>query len=210
MMKVMHALIIILTLIISLVSLFYSFNNKDIADLDLDKLISLLGIIITAIAFALGAYFVLVAVSAYAHARDIEKTKDSVEKNSTEISKYLDEIRSQGNYIFINMVNMLDDFLGHQVSCFSDSFFSSLSTKYKRANERRLRDLMQIRGRLALKYPYFEKIRRMNLIRELTELGDTSDLRLLEELATNEDDRELSALARVVIRKIYEKVDLRV
>ena len=72
-------------IIINLVLIIIIFlNSKGIAKLD--NVLSIIGTLTTAIAFLIGCYFAVLAVSAYSHHRDIEKIKSDVQDESKNIS----------------------------------------------------------------------------------------------------------------------------
>ena|GEM_PF-2688591 len=204
-----------LAIVLSITSLIILLSNRSIVLSDINTTMSLIGIFITALAFTTGAYFALLAVSAYAHVKDIEKIKKTIEEQCDTINNQLSEVRNKFSnmknvhkIISKNMITTLDDFLSHQI--YIDKFIpTTIHTSIKDLkiylSDRRCM-LIRIRSRLALKFTYMERERRINLLRELAEVGELSDLPLLRAIIDNKyEEDEIRNMSKTVIYYIMIK-----
>jgi len=171
-----------------------------------------IGILITAIAFLVGTYFALLAVSAYSHIKDIEATKKTVEKESTDLTTRMEKLQGHFEIVYKDglniaqeMSNILDNFISHQIYV-DDVNLPQKQEDYEKYLLRRRTYLLRMRSRIALEYPYLNTLRRINLIREMLAFADSSDFELLNKSYLNSNEPgEIRDLAKNILDQLKNK-----
>lgn len=141
-----------LALIIAIIAFTISLLNYPLK-IRIDEFLSIAGVVVTAIAFLVGAYFSILAVSAYSHVRDIEMVK----KNISTLEPKLLSMHDKSRGIARQLINLIDNVYSQQIN-------SGKQLQLKNANRdniiRRINDLYRRRSRLAIEYDYLDKDRR--------------------------------------------------
>jgi len=185
------------------------FNSKELPSID--RIISVIGLIVTAVSLGVAGYFILLAVSAYSHFRDIESIRSSVFDSSDKINKQLAQaevdvalFKASITSTAKEMVDMLVEFIGHQVYCDlhlgNSTLNSSAARRYLQSHRN---NLLRQRALLALKYKFLDSQRRERLVRELGAVGKLDDLPSLKRALEDEsEDHNMKLLIKEIIKQI--------
>ena len=178
--------------------------------MNVELIISCLGLIITAVSFGAGCFFFVLAVRAYSHVRNIENLESSVkgkiEKFDIQMMKSTKEIlenEKKGTDTIGDLLNLIDIFIGYQIYS-SDIDHGKKTDNFDRDKLiSRRNSLLRYRGRLALRHRGLEPERRENLIREMSVFATEEDIDLIEYVSSdNEEKPEIRFLAKRILKDI--------
>lgn len=166
-----------------------SLNNLKFS---IDHLYSLIGLIISVLGLLVTSYFVVLAVNAYSHVKEIEKslqkTKD-IEQRVLSADKALTSTLKKIESLINEYIMSLYYDIGSQF----DSTKTDVKEKYKTLKLRQ--------ARLSYRFPeYLKDNAKESAFLLLGDLGDESDIEPLEQyIKTTKDSDELKEIAKLVI-----------
>ena len=166
-----------------------SLNNLKFS---IDHLYSLIGLIISVLGLLVTSYFVVLAVNAYSHVKEIEKslqkTKD-IEQRVLSADKALTSTFKKIESLINEYIMSLYYDIGSQF----DSTKTDVKEKYKTLKLRQ--------ARLSYRFPeYLKDNAKESAFLLLGDLGDESDIEPLEQyIKTTKDSDELKEIAKLVI-----------
>lgn len=188
----------ILLFVISMIALLLALSNphchSPIFSMKLFK--ELLGVMISAVAMVVTAYLVIMEVSASNRHREIEKEADKVYKQSVEVSSCQKEVQNLQQEC-LSGLNESRFFLG-QIEEVKQNFRILLPTLFEDAiavadesgNIRLREELKKKRARLLHNDCMLDEETRISLIRELSALGDITDIERLNSIYTSKSVSE--------------------
>lgn len=191
-------LISYLALLISICLLILEFFSEHAVRVSLDTFISIAGLLVTVIAFLVGSYFAVIAVSAYSHVREIEHGRKAIE----DLEPALKQRAKDTEDVARSMVLLMEGMLNEQISSIKRGSGVSLDERSRMKN--RHNELLRQRSLLAIRYDAHDPTRRMALVRELFEVGKPEDLDDLRRLIKR--DKESAELVRLA-RKVYDAIE---
>lgn len=209
----MNKKILYLSLILSTSSLLYCFLSLNIQNTNKTDAISIIGIVITAFAFMLGAYFIVLAVDAYSHLKDIKNTTLEVENRLSEIISIKDKIITEHKSTINNtkatlgtLGKIIDELMTTQIDLYNmkmdDYKNNSAATRLIFTQKSRL---YQYRARFAINNDNIGiEILRSRLM-DIQAFGDKKDLDALSMILTSSTDTEVKYLAESAINTIRFK-----
>lgn len=172
-----------------------SLNNLKFS---IDHLYSLIGLIISVLGLLVTSYFVILAVNAYSHVKEIEKslktTKDielKVLSTDKAITSTIKKINSLTNASIMS--------LRYGIALQFDSTKTDVKEKY--------RTLKLRQARLSYQFPeYLKDNEKESAFLLLGDFGDKSDIEPLEQyIKTTKDSDELKEIAKLVISCLKKK-----
>lgn len=172
-----------------------SLNNLKFS---IDHLYSLIGLIISVLGLLVTSYFVILAVNAYSHVKEIEKslkkTKDIEQKvlsADKALTSTIEKIKSLTNESFMS--------LRYGIGLQFDSTKTDVKEKY--------RTLKLRQARLSYQFPeYLKDNEKESAFLLLGDFGDKSDIEPLEQyIKTTKDSDELKEIAKLVISCLKKK-----
>ncbi|MBR6550448.1 MAG: hypothetical protein IKT71_04520 [Paludibacteraceae bacterium] len=172
-----------------------SLNNLKFS---IDHLYSLIGLIISVLGLLVTSYFVILAVNAYSHVKEIEKslkkTKDielKVLSTDKTITSTIKKIKSLTNESIMS--------LRYGIALQFDSTKTDVKEKY--------RTLKLRQARLSYQFPeYLKDNEKESAFLLLGDFGDKSDIEPLEQyIKTTKDSDELKEIAKLVISCLKKK-----
>lgn len=197
------------SLLLSAICLFLLYVSNIQGNITVANLLNMSAAITTGMAFLVGCYFALLAVTAYSHFRDIEKVKSHVTDISSNAGRTVASLNKKSEDMILTgkdhlstMSSMIDESISIQLSigCMGKS-----NKHVKKQLQKKNISLRRMRSLLALKYDYFEKQRRINLIRELFEFATLIDLPTLKKASlANSDNSEIKEIVDAIIVKVKE------
>ena len=164
----------------------------------IDHLYSLIGLIISVLGLLVTSYFVILAVNAYSHVKEIEKslkkTKDielKVLSTDKAITSTIKKIKSLTNASIMS--------LRYGIALQFDSTKTDVKEKY--------RTLKLRQARLSYQFPeYLKDNEKESAFLLLGDFGDKSDIEPLEQyIKTTKDSDELKEIAKLVISCLKKK-----
>lgn len=193
--KYLWALVVVI-LVLVILALIFALADIDCQKLifDSDKLLTIVGIIVSTVGLFITAYFVILAVDAYSNIKKIEEIKTEVKEIEREASLLSGNIESTFN----NYCDFLYDELNEQIAFCNKE---TISAKDRKDRRKRLRIK---EARMCYQFPLLDKEKRLKLLKELGDLGEAKDIPYIEELL-NERDKEISDLAKIVLDKLKNK-----
>ena len=201
------SLITILNIILTLILLHFVLYPVENYVIDFDRLLSILGLTITVIAFLVACYFLTIAVSIYDKFSKVDKAMRNVEKVSDKSSEILKKItvkKKENETLTVDVVELLIDFINEHIFLIENGFHSSFDFDEKRRKriERRRDKLIKKRSITALQYPMKDKYRRQQLIMELVAVANDEDMGLLELSFEKEKDQEIKESIQFVLNEL--------
>jgi hypothetical protein len=173
--------------------------GSNYSGIDPNQVISVMGTVVTAIAFLITGYFILLAIDAYSHVRDIDKIQRTVESKSNDTLKTcgdterkLTHMAGAARRAAGDIARMMDEYLSYRIAAASGS-----GTDVNR--------LFKERGMVAVRYPFMQSERRQSLLLELLENStllrseELADVR--EALADETDSKEVKELLRKILKQ---------
>lgn len=172
----MHKPLSYLSLIISIISISicFSFVSLDETKVTFNSLISVAGLIITALGFLLGSYFAFIAVRAYQYLSDIEQ-----------IHNQLSNLDNERNMILTKYTEFILDNIDHQLNL--ELTLLNTDESFSNSVQQRSNELYLLRSRMSYMFSNMDKTRRTSLMMELGQLGNQEDIIPLEELLGKTD-----------------------
>lgn len=175
--------------------------------IEIGNMISVFGLIITSIAFIVGAYFALLAVDAYSHIQKIKNAKNEIVE-ITESSKLLNKtIASNNKLLAASTADIIDEFLSNQI------YLNELPTAPGTIKEemrgyirKRRNDLQATRARILVQNKYLNSTRRVNLVMELSVLGNAADIEILKKITEDvQEEANIQMVAERAINSIQQR-----
>ena len=171
---VLMVALLVIVLIIAVVALIMSLADIELEALafSLDKGATIIGILVSTVGLVVTGYFVVLAINAYSHVREIE---DLAQKTNS----------------YEQSINLFKDRMGEILDCYSSYLFEDLSERISSvgmvpSGEQSMKDeklnLRKKRARLVLKLPEIKEDLFRKLVLELGEIGDKQDLDNLKSL----------------------------
>ena len=160
-----------------------------------EKVGDIIGIFVSTIGILITAYFVVLAINAYSHIKDIQSIKK-------EIDGYAQGIKED----FENFQIQKKDLLREQ----AQSLFNGLDTQIALAElskSVKLRNMLVLeQARLACRYPMLDKQIRLTLLRKLADIGEVKDIYNIEIIIYNPDeDTEIKKQSELVLEELKRK-----
>jgi len=180
------------TLIVIIFIIFIYYNTTTF---NLTKIASILGLVVTVIAFLVACYFIAIAKSVYSKISEIERVKSDIDRVSNEFSITLNKVNTKKTEIFgilMDMVKMMDDFISEQIYFIDHGRFPATSPDHFRALiEKKRNTLIRKRSIMALKYTSMDTKRRCALITEIVAVAKDEDIEKLQNfLSIGEEENE--------------------
>jgi hypothetical protein len=178
--RITYGILFIALFILVILSLTFSLADLDSPALtfSLDKVGSMMGIFVSAVALVITVYFVVLAIDAYSHVQII---KESTKKMNTLFSDYVDTMY---------------DILELQIS---------LATK---SQEIKSKDILKLRqARLSYQYPMLNEEIRIKLLLNLSIVGELQDIKHLENIIRNEQG-EIKFAAELVLEELKKRLNI--
>lgn len=188
-MKAIKLYLVFITILIVL-SLIFSLADIEISSLkfSIDSIFNFLGVIVSSFALAIGAYFALLAVSAYSHIRNIQTVEEKINLLFKEISLNKEDIKLCINDFAATLYQEIDE----QLSL--DEYLYKLlpkDTQNTKNIEQRRAELRLKRARLCYNYPMLNSDLRKKLILELAAIGDIDDIKPLKKICDSSTENEI-------------------
>lgn len=184
--------ILLFILVIIAISLAIADINLNSLKFSFDHLYNVVCIFISVLGLLVTSYFVILAVNAYSHVKEIENILQKAKDIENKVQSADEAVKSTLNKVE-KLVNESSMLLYYDI----EMQFDSTKTK----TEEKYRALKLRQARLAYKFPEFldEQIKTSALLL-LGDLGDESDIEPLEQyLKTTKDSSELRDIAKLVI-----------
>ena len=194
-------------LLISITALVFSVSYLELNKLNFsaEALLTVSGILITALAFVLGAYFAFLAVKAFEDIRSVEKQVVKIEKLGQKAIKANKSINSI-------LQSHLNDFvitIEYQMSLL-DNLSGSVQTTDKKLFDnllKRKEELFLMRARMCYKFPYLEMTLRQKFLLELSQHGTEEDLPYLRQvLDSSNENKDFKEIVRTAIQEIEKNL----
>lgn len=179
--------------IISFISILISiFNINSPLKMEIDRIFSIIGLTTTVIAFLIGAYFALLAVSAYSHVKNIYIVENNMEDLERKVYKKKEDL----NLLSESVADLIYEFYSQQID---SAHKSSNKTRYENIKNFYYRK----RSLLAIKFSCLNNNKRITAITEFSATANKDDLPILQNLINNDkEDKDAIAAAKVVINYI--------
>lgn len=162
-----------------------------------DKLGSIIGVFVSTVALVVTTYFVVLAISAYSHIRDIQQNRKKIDEL---ISDWINK-NEQAIKLLRNYAETLYEEIDEEIAL-EELKNNDVSDKIKRRNSLRIR-----RARLSYRCPMLDYKDRIKLLNELASIGELKDIRPIKELIVNEDG-DIKAAAELVLEDLQKKLGL--
>ena len=190
--------------VIAGIALVVSINgNMEWSGVSYMNIMGLVGVMISSIALLFGCYFAVLAVSGYAHIRNVEEAKAEVEKAAVKIKKTLKVIKTDGAKMLRETSIMIDELLSHEM--FVAEFMTnegSTIVEYRKHIVRRRKRLIKQRGYVALTHRHMPNTLRKMRILELSEYMNDSDVdELIRVYKSSEESEVIRRTVGSVLRK---------
>lgn len=168
-----------------------------------NDVISILGLMVTTIAFCVGCYFILLATSAHSHLKNIEE----VFQASKAIQNKIALAQNECVHVCSDSVCILHDLYTDRIA---------YNVKMRNENQGNPEELRKIntesiyayreRARLAIKYRNWDVNKRVNRLRELFKFGEEDDWKEIRRLANESKGEPLEIVteARALIKRRYQ------
>ena len=180
----------------------------------IDKMSSLLGVFMSILGLFVTAYFVVLAIDAYAHIKEIEKSKievtNLIEEWKTIIKKAQKTIDSnieltnketQKVTQLLTYSNSLYEDLGQQIASEGSN---DIKGKLNRRNSLKLKQ-----ARMSYLLPMLEIDLREKLLLQLGDIGEKQDVIPISNIIKNENEPErLKKVAKIVLEELKKKLGL--
>lgn len=189
-----NLIIILLLIFIAIILLL----KQPFITLDSNKLVAVLGLIITAIAFAVGGCFAFMALNTYARFKEIDRAEKVISRVKDDVKR----IKNDSVKACEDQLNSLDDFLTHQISLTFGPFPHHSAEEYIGYFQERRVELYKTRGLISLKYKAINTYQRQKRIRELKAFMDEHVAAALRKARNDETElREIRELADEILQK---------
>lgn len=186
--------------VISLISLGFSVAGLHPTKLDLsvNAFLQIVGTITTGLAFLVGGYFALLAVSAYSSLRGIDKQVEKVQRLVRRANREVTSIlRSFSNHFLTS----IEDHIALE-SAIGGSMGEN-DEKLNRHLKKRKQELLLMRARMSYKFPYLDQKSREGLLGQLLVFGTEDDVAFLNELADSpHEPHAIRSTAQRVLREL--------
>lgn len=163
---------------------------------DSNKLLTVIGIIVSTAGLFISVLLVVVAIDAYSNINKINTLKndiDQIEKRTSDIS----ESTKKTSLVYSELLFLLFDSI-------KDVYLINATNENRKEIKSKRYHLQQSLDRMCYQFPILDKETRLKLLRELGDLGEAKDIPYIEELL-NERDKEISDLAKIVLDKLKNK-----
>lgn len=218
-----HRIYIILSFLLGIIALIYAISDIYGISLvfSLEKMSTLLGVIISLLGLFVTAYFVILATDAYAHIKDIEnaknealQTKSKIEEDLHNITLSKEEIEKDAKAINLQIQKteetikiysgMLYEDLGERIALEGRGTTATTDkNKIRRRNALKLRQ-----ARLCYIFPMLDTDIREKLLLQLGDIGEEQDIFPIERIAEDENGNEhLKEIAKTVLAALREKLN---
>ena len=189
--------LVVVILVLVILALVFALADIDCEKLkfDFEKLMTIVGIIVSTVGLFITVYFVVLAVDAYSNIKKIEEIKTEVKKIERKASLLSGNIESTFKYY----CDFLYEELNEQIA------FCNKDTISKKDRIDRRKRLRIKEARMCYQFPLLDKEKRLKLLSELGSLGESEDISYVEDLINQEKDNEIIELAKEVLIKLREK-----
>jgi uncharacterized membrane protein YccC len=148
----------------------------------LSMALSIMGTIVTALGFAAGLFFVLLALDAYAEIQKLKEVRETTSNLQKESERQFSELHQEKERMLKELAESMDYFLGTQLAV-------PTNQQHSREQIHRRRSLFALHTR------HLNARRRSSLIRDLKKFGREDDIpdlqRILEEPTTPDSVKEV-------------------
>ncbi|WP_455613508.1 hypothetical protein [Bacteroides congonensis] len=217
MIKFHNTLFIVLFLLVG-TALVFAVADIDCSSLifSMDKLSTLIGVYVSVIGIFITSYFVVLAIDAYSHIKEIQKSKTKIEelieswtksadetKRITEANVVVTEQRTkEAAQIIKSYSEILYDDLGEQIALEGGNFTGE-EAKIARRNALKLRQ-----SRLSYTFPMLDLMTRIKLLLELASIGEEKDIPIIKEhiIENEKEPKELKEVAKLVIQELEKRL----
>lgn len=218
-----HKALTWVAIVLSGCAILLAFYRPTISGVTFSEVVFVFGVLLSTIAFAIGAYFWVLSLSAYSHLKHIETVRADLDIMVAERKQQISvsmvdqsRVEVEGKDILASMARLFDSFLSHDVYRDIYKMLDKLVVSgtpegsLKKEIEERSNHLLRQRARLALTNRFMDCSRRENLIRELYEVGDRSDLVALAQIEESEREgsniRKLASAIRCLLAQRLDKM----
>jgi hypothetical protein len=189
--KLTLAFIVILIAASAMAGMLY-YSGMIVGPITLDQFVAYLGLLITVVAFSIGCYFAMIAVTGYAHVRDIERAASDANKLVQTLESTVEEAEKRG-VLFTSYIS--------QSSIIISEFISAVGSPEASEFVNRLH-VIRRRFEFAYAKTDAEKIR---AARDLITLGELNDWEMVKKFLQGRNEQDARELRLEVLKKIRGK-----
>ena len=220
-----HLLYIILSFILGIIALTYALSDIDCKTLvfSLDKMSTLLGVFISILGLFVTAYFVILAIDAYAHIKDIERTKNDVLQKAELLTQQCQVAQQAKEKIQKDAaaINLQIQKTEETIKMYSEMLYEDLgerialegrgTTVIPDKNRMRRRNALKLRqARLCYIFPMLDINIREKLLLLLGDIGEEQDIYPIKQIIENEkEDKYLKEIAKTVVDALEKKLKIK-
>lgn len=213
--------------IISVIGLTLSLSdiNCNFLQFSPDKLSNIISACVGSVALVITVYLAILAISAFSHIKDIEKTRKDIDESKSSIDQTKNNIQTFNGEIITkkeeieaclnttkitrdsinNTYNQIKSFLQDYANTFYDEIdhFIGLADGDKNIKHR---DYLRTKqARMAYRYPMLDLDKRIDLLFKLAYVGEKEDIEPLMILVKNEENIDLKAAGELALEELRKK-----
>lgn len=216
------------------IALIYAVSDLDCSSLNfsMDKLIFILGVFVSIVGLFATTYFVILAMDAYAHIKEIEKVKIEIVQTARTIKTQYQETTLAKTNIESDIVKITEarKIIEHDVKTanlqiekvedilkvYSEMLYEDLNERIALegrgktgTDKNRIirRNALKLRqARLSYKFPMLAIDIREKLLLQLGDIGETIDIRPIQDITKDDNEpKKLKQIAEMVLQELEKK-----
>lgn len=231
-----HRIYFVFLFILGFIALIYAISDLNCSSLNfsMDKLIFILGVFVSIVGLFATTYFVILAMDAYAHVKEIEKVKTEIVQIAENIKKQYQETTQAITNMKSDIVKITEaketiydnvkkakfqvEKVENILNVYSEMLYEDLNErialegrgKKLGADNNRItrRNALKLRqARLSYKFPMLAMDIREKLLLQLGDIGEAIDILPIQNIIKDENEPEkLKKIAELVLQQLEKEV----
>lgn len=231
-----HRIYFVFLFILGFIALIYAISDLNCSSLNfsMDKLIFILGVFVSIVGLFATTYFVILAMDAYAHVKEIEKVKTEIVQIAENIKKQYQETTQAITNMKCDIVKITEaketiydnvkkaklqvEKVENILNVYSEMLYEDLNErialegrgKKLGADNNRItrRNALKLRqARLSYKFPMLAMDIREKLLLQLGDIGEAIDIPPIQNIIKDENEPEkLKKIAELVLQQLEKEV----